>query len=56
MIDVSNIFYPTLTLPLERGGNYIFLNPPLERGIKGGKNVVKITAYHFSNTLLNGIK
>ncbi|WP_300005085.1 hypothetical protein [Anabaena sp. AL09] len=23
MVDVSNIFYPTLTLPLSRGGNWI---------------------------------
>jgi hypothetical protein len=46
MIDVSNIFYPTLTLPFIRGGNRI---SPL---YKGGNNVIKITANHFSNNLL----
>jgi hypothetical protein len=29
MVDVSNIFYPTLTLPLVRGGNWIFIVTPL---------------------------
>jgi hypothetical protein len=51
MVDVSNIFYPTLTLPLQRGGNWIFIVSPLTRG-KGGSNVMKITEYHFSNILL----
>jgi hypothetical protein len=35
MVDVSNIFYPTLTLPLVRGGNWIFIVTPLYKG-KGG--------------------
>jgi hypothetical protein len=35
MVDVSNIFYPTLTLPLQRGGNWIFIVSPLYKG-KGG--------------------
>jgi hypothetical protein len=38
MVDVSNIFYPTLTLLLIRGN-------------EGGKNVMKIRIYHFSNIL-----
>ncbi|MDZ8088778.1 MAG: pseudouridine synthase [Nostoc sp. DedQUE12b] len=33
-------FYPTLTLPLQRGGNRIFNLPPLQGGIKGGKSGV----------------
>ncbi|WP_407888709.1 hypothetical protein, partial [Scytonema sp. NUACC26] len=53
IIDVSNIFYPTLTLPLQSGGNRIFFVSPLSRvGTKGGNNVMKITANHFSNNLL----
>jgi len=34
MIDVSNIFYPSLALPLERGGEGtgFFLFPPFTRG------------------------
>jgi hypothetical protein len=32
MVDVSNIFYPTLTLPLVRGGNWIFIVSPLYKG------------------------
>jgi hypothetical protein len=32
MVDVSNIFYPTLTLPLARGGNWIFIVSPLYKG------------------------
>jgi hypothetical protein len=37
MIDVSNIFEPYLTLPLLSQGVFIL----------GGKNVMKITGYHF---------
>ncbi|OBQ03610.1 MAG: hypothetical protein AN482_19255 [Anabaena sp. LE011-02] len=44
MVDVSNIFYPTLTL--------LYCFPPLQGGTKGGSNVMKITEYHFSNILL----
>jgi len=52
MVDVSNIFYPTLTLPFTRGGNWIFIVSPLYKGgTKGGSNVMKITEYHFSNIL-----
>jgi len=32
MVDVSNIFYPTLTLPFTRGGNWIFVVSPLYKG------------------------
>ncbi|WP_217357022.1 hypothetical protein, partial [Dolichospermum sp. UHCC 0299] len=56
MVDVSNIFYPTLTLPFTRGGNWIFIvSPQSIGGTKGGSNVMKITEYHFSNILLTGI-
>ena len=54
MVDVSNIFYPTLTLPLQREGTGFLLFPPFTRG-KGGSNVMKITEYHFSNILLETI-
>jgi hypothetical protein len=30
--------YPTLTLPLQRGGNKISSFPPLQGGIKGGES------------------
>jgi hypothetical protein len=49
MIDVSNIFYPTLTLPFTRGGNWISLL------YKGSNNVIKITANHFSNNFLEHV-
>jgi hypothetical protein len=37
MVDVSNIFYPSLTLPFTRGGNWIFIVSPLYKALyKGG--------------------
>jgi hypothetical protein len=48
MVDVSNIFYPTLTLPLVRGENWIFIVSSL---YKRGNNVMNITGCDFSNIL-----
>ncbi|MEH1813618.1 MAG: precorrin-3B synthase [Nostoc sp.] len=36
-------FYPSLTLPLERGGNCISSFPPIHRGIKGGNSTCMYT-------------
>ncbi|MEH2173018.1 precorrin-3B synthase [Nostoc sp.] len=36
-------FYPSLTLPLERGGNCISSFPPLQGGIKGGNSTCMYT-------------
>jgi hypothetical protein len=44
MIDVSNIFDPSLTLPLLRGGNWIFLFPLFTSSLQGERGV-KITGY-----------
>jgi hypothetical protein len=68
MIDVSKIFYPTLTLPDILGSHCVGRVPRLEAsgvrepdflispqyigGTKGGNNSIKITTYHFSNNLL----
>jgi|694.fasta_scaffold24751_4 hypothetical protein len=46
MIDVSNIFDPSLNLPYALGRELDFLVSPL-RKTKRGKNVIKITGYHF---------
>jgi hypothetical protein len=47
MIDVSNIFDPSLNLPYALGRELDFLVSPLQKGTKRGKNVIKITGYHF---------
>jgi hypothetical protein len=39
-ITTSSSNYPTLTLPLQRGGNNISSFPPLQGGIKGGNSRV----------------
>jgi hypothetical protein len=51
MIVVSNVL-PLPNPPLIKGRELDFYCfPPLQGGIKGGSNVMKITEYHFSNIL-----
>ncbi|MEH2173087.1 DNA polymerase III subunit gamma/tau [Nostoc sp.] len=46
-------FYPSLTLPLERGGNYISSFPPFQGGIKGGNSTCVYTVAPFRGETLN---
>ncbi|MCC5660223.1 DNA polymerase III subunit gamma/tau [Nostoc sp. XA010] len=46
-------FYPSLTLPLERGGNCISSFPPFQGGIKGGNSTCVYTVAPFREEALN---
>ncbi|MEH1951166.1 MAG: DNA polymerase III subunit gamma/tau, partial [Nostoc sp.] len=47
-------FYPSLTLPLERGGNYIS-SPPFQGEIKGGNSTCVYTVAPFRGETLNSL-
>ncbi|WP_292872494.1 TonB-dependent receptor plug domain-containing protein [Nostoc sp. LPT] len=44
-------FYPTLTLPEDRGGNHISGFPPIHRGIKGGNSTCVHTVAQQANAV-----
>jgi len=48
--------YPTLALPLQRGGNKISDLPPLQGGIKGGNSEMRfLQGIFFLGNLLKGL-
>ncbi len=56
MIDVYKYLLPHPNRPLYKGREPDFsCFPPLQGGIKGGNNVIKITANYFTNNLLANI-
>jgi hypothetical protein len=54
--DFLFTIYPTLTLPLQRGGNKISSLPPLQVGIKGGNsNFYQDDGRFFTRTVLSSL-